>query len=348
MEEDFEEPRSRVLLVDNEVFKLYEYQREEELERRVSTLGGFVFGSKALYFDIRQRMASKAKKVNVTDGVLLQLRKDKSKLWVVEHELSSHDLYGHIQPQILGFIRSLRNPQTLREVQLALYEEIKADEVKEKVFREFLGPTIDMFFFLDRVLHRKCGIVIVIDEITPQLTEICDDFARYADVKVIEFKTYQKEGKEIYHFTPFIVKEGVIKVPEREEKEYPEYMKSWKARLEWVDEKTRPLVHELIQRIEGELPGITHLPKYRWYYFYKREPHKYESLFAVLLITKRKVNIRIRVDPSKFNDRLNLTKRYKGWFFRARGEERGFSIKSPEQLNYALQLIKQAYDYAKG
>jgi hypothetical protein len=195
-----------------------------------------------------------------------------------------------------------------------------------------------MFFFLDRVLHGKCGIVVVIDEITPELTEICEDFARYADVKVIEFKTYQREGKEIYHFTPFIIEEEGGKPPE----------KDWKARLEWVNADTRSLVHELIEGLESELPGITHLPKYRWYYFYKREPRRYESLFAVLLLAKRKINIRIRVDPSKFEDELNLTKRYKGWFFRARGEERGFSIKTPDQLTYALKLIKQAYDYAKG
>jgi len=347
MEEDFEEPRSRVLLVDNEIFKPYEYRREEELENRVSKLVKSVFGPETIYFDIRQRMASRAKKINVTDGVLLQLRKEESKLWVVEHELSSHDLYSHVQPQVLGFIRSLRNPQTLREVQLALYEEIRADETKERVFREFLGPTIDMFFFLDRVLHKKCGIVIVIDEITPQLTEICEDFARYADVKVIEFRTYQREGREIYHFTPFIIEEEVVMAPPREKREYPEYRKSWKARLEWVNEDTRSLVHELIKGLERELAGITHLPKYRWYYFYKREPRKYESLFAVLLLAKRKINIRIRVDPSKFKDRLNLTKPYKGWFFR-KGEERGFSIKSPDQLNYALELIRQAYEHAQG
>lgn len=348
MEEDFEEPRSRVLLVDNEIFKPYEYRREEELESRVSKLVGFVFGPETIYFDVRQRMASRAKKINVTDGLLLQMRKGKSKLWVVEHELSSHDLYSHVQPQIMGFIRSLRNPQTLREVQLALYEEIRADEVKENVFRDFLGVTTDMFFFLDRVLHRKCGIVIVIDEITPQLMEICEDFARYADVKVIEFKTYQREGKEIYHFTPFRVEEEIIQVPEREEKKYPEYMKSWKSRLEWVNAGTRDLVFELIKRIESELPGISHSPKGRWHYFYKSRILRHRSLFAVLLITKRKVNIRLRVDPSVFEDRNQETKKYKGWFFRTRGEERGFSIKKPDQLNYALKLIKQAYDYARG
>jgi len=106
----------------------------------------------------------------------------------------------------MGFIRSLRNSQTLRDVQLSLYEEIQADKGKEKTFGEFLGPTSDMFFFLDRVLHRRCGVVIVVDEATPQLMEICEDFRQYAEVRVIELKTYQKGDREIYHFNPFEAK----------------------------------------------------------------------------------------------------------------------------------------------
>ncbi len=343
-EEDFEEPRSRVLLVDNEVFTLYEYQREEELERRVCKLAEFVFGPETIYFDIRQRVASKARKINVTDGVLLELKKggDGSKLWLVEHELSSHDLYSHVQPQIMGFIRSLRNPQTLRQVQLALYDEIRADASKEKIFREFLEQDEDAFYFLDSVLHQTCGVVIVIDEINPQLTEICSDFKRYAEVKVIEFKTYQRDNREIYHFNPFVVEEEEMGKAEAR----PPYVKSWEERLKWVNADTRALVFELIKRLESELPRIAHIPKYRWHYFYKSKSQKRESFFAVLLIAKQSISIRIRTDPSRFDDRLGVTKRYKGWFFKT--GERGFSIKKHDQLNYALELIKQAYDHAQG
>lgn len=71
-----------------------------------------------------------------------------------------------------------------------------------------------------------------------------------------------------------------------------------------------------------------------------------ESLFAVLLLSKRSINIRIRVEPSRFEDRLGVTKRYKGWFFKT--GEAGFSIRSPEQIDNALELIKQAYDFAGG
>ena len=346
MEEEFEQPHGRVLLVGNEVFKLYRYRREEELENRVSELVRFIFGPETVYFDIRQRMKSKAKRINVTDGILLQLKKEKSKLWIVEHELSSHDLYLHVQPQIMGFIRSLRNPQTLRNVQLALYEEIQADKDKEKVFQEFLGAKKDMFFFLDRVLHSKCGVIIVIDEVTAQLMEICEDFARYADVKVIEFKTYQREGKEIYYFTPFSGEEA--KAPSRKGRiEYPDYMKDWKARLEWVNPNIRILVDKLIEGIEDELPGIVHMPKYRWHYFYRHELGKHDSIFAAIILNKQSLYIRIRVNPNKLDDKLNLAKQYKGWFFRAKGEERGFSIRNLDQITYALQLIKQAHNYAK-
>ena len=345
MEQDLEEPRNRVILVDNEVFKMYEYQREEELENRVSKLVKFVFGPEAIFFDVRQRVASKARKINVTDGILLELKKGRSKLWLVEFELSSHDLYSHVQPQIMGFIRSLRNPRTLRDVQLALYEEIQADEGKGKTLRGFLGPDKDVFYFLDQVLHQKRGILVVIDEITPQLMEICEDFARYAEVKVIEFKTYKKDDKEIYYFIPFTAEEEAVRVLEEEKKEIPDYRKSWEARLKWVNPDIRDLVSKLIERIEKELPGISHLPKYRWYYIYKGKSRRRESLFAVLLLSKRSVNVRIRVDPARFEDELGFTKRYKGWFFKT--GERGFSIRSLEQLNNALELIKQAYDFAE-
>ena len=72
MEGDLE-PHSRVLLVDSEVFEPHDYRREEELESRVSKLVEFVFGPNVLYFDIRQRVVSKARRINVTDAVLLEL-----------------------------------------------------------------------------------------------------------------------------------------------------------------------------------------------------------------------------------------------------------------------------------
>jgi len=130
-------------------------------------------------------------------------------------------------------------------------------------------------------------------------------------------------------------------------KKRPKYRKDWKARLEWVDASARTLVSQLIERVEDKLPQVFHVPKHRWYYFYKGESGKPESLFAVLTITKRKVHVRVGVNASKFIDKSNLTKPYKKWFFKTKVEERDFTVSRPEQLDYALELLQQSYSLVR-
>ena len=153
--------------------------------------------------------------------------------------------------------------------------------------------------------------------------------------KAKEVKTYKRNEEDTV--TPLKTRK----------KERPKYRKDWKARLEWVDASTRDLVSQLVKRVENELPQVFHAPKNRWYYFYKGESQKPESLFAVLTITKLRVHVRIGVDPSKFIDKNNLTKPYKKWFFKTRVQERDFSIDKPEQLDYALELLQQACSLAR-
>jgi len=57
------------------------------------------------------------------------------------------------------------------------------------------------------------------------------------------------------------------------------------------------------------------LPRYRWYYFYKGSGRSLDSLFAVLMLTKKRVAVRIKAEPTTFKDEKNWTKPMKGWFF---------------------------------
>lgn len=105
------------------------------------------------------------------------------------------------------------------------------------------------------------------------------------------------------------------------------------------------LIQKLIKRITDEFPEVAYYheeSRYDRYYFYKDISMKPYSLFAVLLITKRKLQVRIGVDPGKFIDERKVTKAYKKRFFKKK-EEKGFTIDSPEQLDYAIELIKQCY-----
>ncbi|MFX0198236.1 MAG: hypothetical protein ACFFCW_19125, partial [Candidatus Hodarchaeota archaeon] len=137
--------------------------------------------------------------------------------------------------------------------------------------------------------------------------------------------------------------EDTIAPPKARKGKRLKYRKDWKGRLKWVDASTRTLVYQLIERVEDELPGVSHIPKHRWYYFYKGESERPESLFAVLTITKRNVHVRVGIDSSKIIDKKNLTKPYKNWFFKTKVEERDFTVNRPEQLDYALELLQQSY-----
>jgi len=126
----------------------------------------------------------------------------------------------------------------------------------------------------------------------------------------------------------------------------PAHRLSWDKRLNWVNSSTRALVDRLNNLIKKQITGVTSLPKYRWYYFYKGKTEDMNSLFTVLMLTKKAIKVRIRTDPKTFKDPKKWTKAYKGWFFK-RGEEREFSISAPEQLDYAIELIKQSYNISQ-
>lgn len=77
-------------------------------------------------------------------------------------------------------------------------------------------------------------------------------------------------------------------------------------------------------RIVSELKDVIHEPIGKDYEFF-REKKTSKNRFAVLMLRKNWVAVRIRADPKTFKDERNWTagKVYKGWFFtHGMGQER--------------------------
>lgn len=117
--------------------------------------------------------------------------------------------------------------------------------------------------------------------------------------------------------------------------------------LKWVDDNTRELVRELTLQI-ASLGSVTHKPTGTDYIFYRGTPSA-KSSFAVLLLRKEGIRVRLRVDPATFKDpnKWLSDKVYKPWFFKLNGQERTFDMKDKSQMPYAMELIKQSYDISK-
>ncbi|HXG06329.1 MAG TPA: hypothetical protein VNI77_03275 [Nitrososphaera sp.] len=329
---EFAEEYQTCILTKEGLFTLKEYRDEKELERLVVSNAPKIFGSNSIYFDIKHRIESKAK-MRVTDGLLLDL--SNKMFWIVEHELSKHDPYKEIEPQINGFIRALSNEETISNVSETIYNELKNDRnwaLAKKTFGE------DVYYSIRNTLRDRCGILIVIDKVTPQIEELREEFKSKKETKVIEFKTYQKGSEMIYAFKPLALVHG--KGKEEGRKGLPDNMQSWTKRLDWVQPQVQKLVTTLINEISCSIPNIIHKARFRWYCFYVKEPTTRRTEFAVILLSKKSATLCVRSSP-KFSDPKKLAHSVKGFFF---DNERRYTLVTEDDIPYGIDLVKQSYE----
>ncbi len=132
-----------------------------------------------------------------------------------------------------------------------------------------------------------------------------------------------------------------------ETRRLPEQYESWEKMLMWVDDNTRNIVDALTKSILNRFDNVSHKTSGRYYIFYKGKPTT-KSVFAAFLLTKKYLKVRIRTDPRTLRDPERVLKErvYRGWFFKT-GQEREFKITEKDQMDYAIELIKQSYALAK-
>ncbi|HID18018.1 TPA: hypothetical protein EYP27_00580 [Candidatus Bathyarchaeota archaeon] len=197
----------------------------------------------------------------------------------------------------------------------------------------------EIYRTLTDVIATNPTYVIVIDKKTGELEEALKVLSREL-VKIIEFKTYEREGIGLAvhaHLFDVIAKEAVKPPPSKKPK-------SWNERLEWINPSCRQLVEALIKNIEDRFLDVRHEPCGRHYCFYRLIDEKRRK-FAALIPTKNKITVAILAIPQKFKDEKGITWSIKGWFF-GMGLERRFNVKSQADFDYALRLIGQAYEFS--
>jgi len=336
------------VLFGNKLFRQKNFENEKELSDTVNSLSDFVYGKDSIYFHWEKRVRPSSRKYNVTDGLLLDLTVIPYGFWIVEYELASHSISSHVQPQVINFMRALRNPQTLRDVQLDIYNEIRADPEKRKRLEEKVGDE-DLFFLLDQLLHRQPGVLVVIDEYTAELEDVLEYLSlRAEEVRVLEFKRYVHDDEEVYRFNTLSLEETEPPgKPPKVTGERPPHHRTWEPRLAWASPNVRELVELVKEKILASVPSVIHGSRQRQrnYFFYTQEPQVHRNIFAVILIQKQMLRVRFRL-PDDFVDAENITKLYKGWFYN-RGQERAVEIRAQQDLNSIDNYIQLAYEYTK-
>jgi predicted transport protein len=322
-----------LLIVDGVKYKLYVPKDEGEFENLAKEHLYEIFGRDMLYFDIKPELRSKAGIGSKPDGIAILF--DEPCAYIVEFELSKHPIHDHIIAQMSKFNKALKSSDTRLKIAEAIYNEISSDPSK-RLTAESKVKT-ELFKFLTDLLSSKTKVCIIIDEVTEELKESIESLP--FETRLIEFKTFEREGVGIAvhaHLFEPLGKETPPPLP-------PTTQLTWDEIFKRVNEQTRDLVEKLIKAVEEKFPDVQHMPRARWYYFYKGKERSLNSLFAVLMLTKKAVKVRIKAEPNTFRDEKGWTKLMKGWFFPRKLQEREFTITEEQQIPYALELITQSY-----
>lgn len=334
------EEYQKCVLTPSETYHLIEYKDEKELGKYLFEKAKDVFGESSIYIPIEQKLQRSLTRTRFTDGLVLDLNDRKNpKFWLVEHELSKHDPDTHIAPQIRGFIKSLDREETITLVAETVYKELRNNPKHHRLAKKVFGNE-EVYRGLRKLLQTNCGIIIVIDKVTLEIDDLQKDLSAEKETRLIEFKTYKNDGKTIHAFTPLNIPSSLVGIKKKT------YFTKWEEFMEWTSPETKEFVTSAIPKIASIAKDISHVAKYKWYYFYANKEMDRHGLFGVILLRKKGFELRLFL-PHNFTDPDKISQQYKGWFWhKTNGLERGIKIRREQELERATSLIRQAYNHA--
>ncbi len=182
-----------MLLIDGVKYELWTpkgERAEEELEQMVKGHASEIFGEDSIYLDKKQKLKSMAGVGSIPDGLVIMFG-NVPEWHIVEVELSSHDPYSHIVPQVDRFLNGIENRDTRNKIIEALYDAIYGDELLKLKTRQEIGRDRDVHKFLADLIAGQPTITIIIEKYTEQLKEA---LRKYTQKRVVEFQTFTREG----------------------------------------------------------------------------------------------------------------------------------------------------------
>ena len=185
------------------IYTQHTYTKELDFERMIVANATTIFGETGIYFDIKKLIGTPKKGAAIPDGYFLDLTfHNDPRLYLVEVELNSHDVYGHIGEQILRFgISTETDKYKLKNLLLAA---VNDDVSKKKKLSAFFTKSKydNINELLDKVIfENKPAAIIVIDEATDELYNVMAQLTMATEV--IEAQTYVCGDKKLHRFSPF-------------------------------------------------------------------------------------------------------------------------------------------------
>lgn len=310
-----------LIIQNNNKFHLHSYQSEKELENIVTQYTKDIFGKNSVYIDLKRKITSTKGISGIPDGFVLDF--ERNKLFIVEVELSSHDIIRHISNQLIRFKVAMNNPDLKETLAQDFHKKILENNLRRITLAD-----------VQNLIEKNFGIAILIDSISEQLVEIVNVLSQDGtDVLAVPFEMYtDQHDNRIFKFTTF-TKDALAN-------------ESKKWTFQWT---TVPIEKHLVKgendfgkvfsRLDSEIcliPGVSQKSRKNWV-TYQTSPLKN---FCTIKFLPDSLEIHLKSNH-EFKDEKGISrtvKRTPAWAF-----DRIFNVKSEDEIEYAMNLIKQAY-----
>jgi len=202
------------LIINNKNYTLFDFDLEDDLEKAVIENQQALFGKNAVYIDVK-KLIGKNRHRGIPDAFLIDFYDPQNpQLYIVENELASHSVYSHITEQIARFSTSIITSQV--QIRDILIDVVKKNKNTEKSILNHLVNT--QFSTLTELMlyltEGQIKIVVVINEITPDLNDAFKIFNNPPDVVLLQ---RYRCGKELlYYYEP--MREEIDDIEEQKKK----------------------------------------------------------------------------------------------------------------------------------
>lgn len=194
---------SSVVFFGNNKFSETSPDSEKDLQEVVKKNSKLLFGASTIYIDLKPRIETKAIGGSIPDGLLFDLKDiDSPEFYLVEVELEKHDFYRHIFPQITRFFAFFRNQKSQSALIEKTFSAIQSDKALEAEFKKFLKGR-EIFKFIKDTVEDSQNILLIIDEMKPELPEMVDTYTEWSKmVRIVVLKQYSYKDSTMLALTP--------------------------------------------------------------------------------------------------------------------------------------------------
>jgi len=332
-----------VIFLDGKKFTEAEFQKEEMFENLIKENSKMLFGSKTIYFDLKNKIDTKSLGSTIPDGFLFDFKdKDNPEFYIIEVELAKHDFYRHIFPQITKFFAFFKNSKNRSNLIDKLFNFIKSNPRLEEEFKSYLDKR-EIYKALKDTIENSQNILLIIDEDKAEFKEVFETYTDTWDkmVKLEVLKYYAKNDINIITLNPDFQDIDLVEVNYQDE-HVDRYSESFHT--EGVEEK----IVNIYSKVKSHMLNFDQKIKTnpQKYYISLRE----KKNFAYIQLKKKKLHIVIMLPIEDGRENIEnykitnlstgIQKFYNGSCFRV-------TLENDKNLDEIFKLLEKAYQDQK-